>query len=292
MCRVYGEQIVSDGIVHETDVHDEGGQGRKSCNKELRRINCVLAVDCLAINHCRWFGCQISSAEDLCSPQTARQCNANQHCIRTVWEHQVLPPDNGEICDTCKKMVAEARDELKSNETQENLKLVLEGSCLILIPIKPLAHECVKLVDQAIPQLIEALSSQMDPQVVCSVAGLCNSRHIDRMLANYKLQTNAAKSLKLNCDNCEMVAGMAEKNFRSASRDQVLNAMLENALHSNKLHRRERTEYAQCQGQMLSFVNNTAVSVTLIFDCKQLQKIDQLIDNVFHIARVRYSSPK
>uniref|UniRef100_A0A1B6I9E6 Pulmonary surfactant-associated protein B n=1 Tax=Homalodisca liturata TaxID=320908 RepID=A0A1B6I9E6_9HEMI len=158
---------------------------------------------------------------------TARQCNANQHCIRTVWEHQVLPPDNGEICDTCKKMVAEAREELKSNETQENLKLVLEGSCLILIPIKPLAHECVKLVDQAIPQLIEALSSQMDPQVVCSVAGLCNSRHIDRMLANYKLQTNAAKSLKLNCDNCEVVAGMAEKNFRSASRDQVLNAMLE-----------------------------------------------------------------
>uniref|UniRef100_A0A1B6M406 Pulmonary surfactant-associated protein B n=1 Tax=Graphocephala atropunctata TaxID=36148 RepID=A0A1B6M406_9HEMI len=158
---------------------------------------------------------------------TARQCNANQHCIRTVWEHQVLPPDNGEICDTCKKMVAEAREELKSNETQENLKLVLEGSCLILIPIKPLAHECVKLVDQAIPQLIEALSSQMDPQMVCSVAGLCNSAHIDRMLADYKLQANAGKNLKLDCNNCEVVAGMAEKNFRSSSRDHVLNAMLE-----------------------------------------------------------------
>lgn len=70
---------------------------------------------------------------------------------------------------------------------QENLKLVLEGSCLILIPLKIIAHECVKLMDDAIPQLIEALSSQMNPQVVCATAGLCNSRRMDQLIADYKV---------------------------------------------------------------------------------------------------------
>lgn len=71
---------------------------------------------------------------------------------------------------------------------QENLKLVLEGSCMILIPIKPLAHECIKAVDEYIPELVEALSSQMDPQVVCAVAGLCNSARLDKLIDEYKVK--------------------------------------------------------------------------------------------------------
>ncbi|XP_054258859.1 prosaposin isoform X2 [Macrosteles quadrilineatus] len=164
---------------------------------------------------------------------TSRKCNANLHCIRTVWEHQVPAPDNGEICDTCKKMVAEARDQLRSNETQEDIKLVLEGSCMILIPIKPIAKECVRLVDQSIPELIEAISSQMNPQMVCSVAGLCNSVAMEKMLVQYKVFNSQAqeelinKKPKLDCPNCVGVVGKMEQNFRGASRDHVLNMMLE-----------------------------------------------------------------
>lgn len=155
---------------------------------------------------------------------TAKECNANRHCIRTVWEHQQLPPDNGEICTICIDEVTQARDMLKSNETQENLKLVLEGSCLIMIPVKIIARECVKLMDQAIPELIEALSSEMDPQVVCHTAGLCNSPRMDSLIAAHK--ATVAKPI-LDCDSCTAVAGMAESNFRAASRDHVLNSMLE-----------------------------------------------------------------
>ena len=61
-------------------------------------------------------------------------------------------------------MVAEARGQLESNETMEELKQVFEGSC-DLIPLKVVKKECKRLADDFIPELVEALSSQMNPQV-------------------------------------------------------------------------------------------------------------------------------
>jgi len=53
---------------------------------------------------------------------------------------------------------------------QEELKEVFEGSCQ-LIPIKLIANECIKLADQFVPELVETLASEMNPDTVCSVAG-------------------------------------------------------------------------------------------------------------------------
>jgi saposin len=61
-------------------------------------------------------------------------------------------------------MVQQARDQLESNQTQSDLKAVFEGSCK-LIPIHSVANECCKLADDFIPELVEALASQMNPQV-------------------------------------------------------------------------------------------------------------------------------
>lgn len=47
---------------------------------------------------------------------------------------------------------------------------MFEGSCN-LIPVKIIAEECVKLADDFIPQLVETLSSEMNPQLVCATAG-------------------------------------------------------------------------------------------------------------------------
>jgi saposin len=41
-----------------------------------------------------------------------------KHCIKNVWEKQRLPEDNDDVCQVCKEMVKEARDQLLSNETQ------------------------------------------------------------------------------------------------------------------------------------------------------------------------------
>lgn len=61
-------------------------------------------------------------------------------------------------------MVTQARDQLKSNETEEELKEVFEGSCK-LIPIKVITKECIKVADDFLPELVEALASQMNPDV-------------------------------------------------------------------------------------------------------------------------------
>lgn len=115
----------------------------------------------------------------------AKECNAVQHCIQTVWEKQQLPEDNDDICTICKNMVQEARDQLLSNETQEEIREVFDGSCR-LIPIKLVADECVDLANEYIPELIDTLASQMNPQVVCATAGLCNSVAVDRLLREYQ----------------------------------------------------------------------------------------------------------
>lgn len=123
------------------------------------------------------------------SLKNAKECNAVKHCIQTVWEKKRMPEDNDDICKICKEMVKEARDTLTSNETQEELKEVFEGSCN-LIPCKIVRDECIHLADDFIPELIDTLASQMNPQMVCATAGLCNSRRVDKMLLTCKASEN------------------------------------------------------------------------------------------------------
>lgn len=113
--------------------------------------------------------------------RNAAQCGATKHCIEKHWKDMKVPEDRDSVCQICKDMVQQARDQLESNQTQEDLKAVFEGSCKLMI-VKPIVEECDKLVDQFIPELVETLASQMDPSVVCSVSGLCNSARIDQLL--------------------------------------------------------------------------------------------------------------
>lgn len=85
-----------------------------------------------------------------------------------------MPEDNDSICQICLDMVKQARDQLESNETQDDLRAVFEGSCK-LIPVKLVRKECIKLADDFIPELIEALASQMNPNVSC-----CNTKFLVR----------------------------------------------------------------------------------------------------------------
>jgi len=117
--------------------------------------------------------------------RTAKGCSAVKHCIQQYWERMEVPEDNDNVCGICKDMVQQARDQLESNQTQQELKDVFEGSCR-LIHIKPIVKECISLVDDFIPELIDTVASQMNPSVVCTVAGLCNNARIDKFLLQYK----------------------------------------------------------------------------------------------------------
>lgn len=128
-------------------------------------------------------------------------------------------------------MVTQARDQLRSNETQEDLRAVFEGSCN-LIPIKLIRKECDKMVDDFVPELVEALSSQMDPTAVCSVAGLCNNAKIDKMLAQLnspEWQPESQVTYQKNvftCQNCSSISKLIVSKFHEANPDDVLDGML------------------------------------------------------------------
>jgi len=146
-----------------------------------------------------------------------------------------LPPDNDDVCEICKKMVKEARDQLESNETQTELREVFEGSCK-LIHIKPIVDECIKLSDDFIVELVSMLTSQMNPQIVCATCGLCNNAKIDRLLAGNRLhrvqlkngmaQVRPAPKLEISttpapakteCDKCRSLTAVVDKKFKSTS---------------------------------------------------------------------------
>ncbi len=67
--------------------------------------------------------------------RTAKSCLAADHCIKKVWTGMSLPEDNDDVCKICKDMVAQARDQLLSNETQSDLKAVLEVCMKLPVPI-------------------------------------------------------------------------------------------------------------------------------------------------------------
>jgi len=150
----------------------------------------------------------------------AKQCGAVNHCITAVWEKQSVPEDTDQVCDICKDMVGQARDTLESNETQEELREVFEGSCN-LIPLKVIAKECRTLADEFVPELVETLASQMNPDTVCTVAGLCNSARIDKLLAKRKYDTTTG------CEVCREKMSRIEASLETMSDQQVEMKLLE-----------------------------------------------------------------
>jgi len=140
--------------------------------------------------------CRIGPSYWCASIPQAAQCSALPFCIQAVWSKQRVDNDTDEVCDICKNMVGEARDTLQSNETQEELREVFEGSCN-LIPLKVIRKECKVLADEFVPELVETLSSEMNPDTVCTVAGLCNSQRIDDMLEQYYAETGYCQDCRI-----------------------------------------------------------------------------------------------
>lgn len=185
--------------------------------------------------------------------------------------------DSDSVCKICTDMVTQARDQLQSNETQEELKEVFEGSCK-LIPLKVISKECCKMADDFIPDLVDALASQMNPDVVCSVAGLCNNARIDKLLAEKTARdkklgladdTKVNEPKALDCNGCHSVAGKMESGFNGLSRDQVLEGMM-------RICGRASSFSDMCANIVLSYFN----------DIYEVLKRDLTSDNVCHMSGV------
>lgn len=154
----------------------------------------------------------------------ASECSAVKHCIKAVWEKQAVDEDDDDVCTICKEMVGEARDQLTSNQTMEELREVFDGSC-DLIPIGIIAKECKKLADDFVIELVETLASEMNPVTVCTVAGLCNSARVDKLLEQ---QSQASLSnMGGDCHICRDGANSVKQQLRVTPKSQMEDKLLE-----------------------------------------------------------------
>ena len=103
---------------------------------------------------------------------------------------------------------------------------MFEGSCALL-HFKTIVKECDRIVDEFTPELIETLASEMDPQVVCSVAGLCNSERVHKLIEEEKAATNQNAKTVGTCNGCHTVVGLLENKFDKMSRDEFLQGLLQ-----------------------------------------------------------------
>nr|WBW70109.1 venom protein [Lampona murina] len=150
--------------------------------------------------------------------ESAKICGVAKSCIHDIWATMGAPQDNDQICDICKEMVKEARDQLLSNMTQEEIKEVFEGSCKLL-PIKLVADACIKVVDEIIPELVEMLASRMDPNMVCTVSGLCNAvtdNQVSRLVKMILASGNADE-----CQECTTMVTDVKTFLKSTPESEV-----------------------------------------------------------------------
>lgn len=112
------------------------------------------------------------------------------------------------------------------------------------IRIKTIRKKCDDVADDFALQLVDVLSSQMDPEIVCSVAGLCNNAEIDRLLA-----LGDDKPADLTCGQCNKISTIISKKFHNTDRDKVLEQML--------VACRGLSSYSDgCSAIVLSYFNN------------------------------------
>lgn len=90
-------------------------------------------------------------------------------------------------------------------------------------PFKVIRQECDKLVDEFVPELVETLSSEMNPDLVCTTAGLCNSARIDNLLKSYY----ASNPRRTECDVCKAETAKVKRKVREVAREDVEDKLLE-----------------------------------------------------------------
>ncbi|KAK9506482.1 hypothetical protein O3M35_008415 [Rhynocoris fuscipes] len=131
--------------------------------------------------------------------------------------------DKSSVCQTCLEMVKLARDQLNSNETQEELRQVLEAPCKI-VPTKVLRSDCIKLMDDYGSYVVDTLSSQMNPNVVCSVVGLCYSKRFTTE-PHKEHEATDVKKVELTCDNCYSLMEQVKGNIETATTNDIFSVL-------------------------------------------------------------------
>ena len=92
-----------------------------------------------------------------------------------------------------------------------------------------------QVFDGFIPELVEMLSSQMNPAVVCTTAGLCNSDWSDRLQTEYHAAQLAETVSKDNCHGCNNLISSLVEKIQHKGKEDVLTILFDVSIFSSCL---------------------------------------------------------
>lgn len=149
--------------------------------------------------------------------------------------------------------------------------------CYPIKKVKKVYKQCTNVADDFALQLVDILSSQMDPNIVCSAAGLCNNAEIRRLMALEAAKPAVApvKSAGLSCSQCNKVSKIITRKFRNTDRDQVLEQML--------LACRGLSSFTDgCSAYVLSYFNDIYNHLTTNLNAENICHLSGTCSSRFH----------
>merc|ERR1712212_110936 len=109
------------------------------------------------------------------SVKEAAECGSVDYCINNDWKnYKVQNTDVSDLpCKVCMDVVKDLRDFVGDPKLEAEVQKVWQQGC-DLLPA-PFKAECEEIGTKYIPETIQIIKSELDPEAVCHAIGLCNS---------------------------------------------------------------------------------------------------------------------
>jgi len=106
------------------------------------------------------------------SLQNAKECGAFSHCLSTIWKNEKLAADGTQICTYCQSLLTDIKSELSGKKTQDQITAFMKAACSI-VPDPVMSKACAAIVDDYMPEVMQMIQAEIDPQTICALLGLC-----------------------------------------------------------------------------------------------------------------------
>jgi saposin len=124
------------------------------------------------------------------SLENAKTCGAIGHCKSTVWQKEILKLDDDVLCTFCVTVIKDVERLVKENKTEQEVMTFLTEVCQ-MIPDKSIAGECQTIVQTYVPTIIELVTSEVEPRVICSLMKMCTG--LEDKVSHPKLPVSEVK---------------------------------------------------------------------------------------------------
>lgn len=174
------------------------------------------------------------SDEQLCA--AVKQCKGFED--KTHQYPKEVPKVSGKVTKICKDCVAffgDIKQLIQDNSTIDQIKDMLKNVLCTQLPSEE--GLCDFIVDELVPQLLQTLGSEVDPQVFCNMMGFCNGTNINKALVTriqYRTELKKLNKAKIGgveeCDLCKEVMSKVRDMDRDPTNQEKIKAYIKTDL--------------------------------------------------------------